>query len=114
MNQSINFFSNLDNDFVEYPTLNECTKAVKEYVSKEIYNNHLDLLAENGIHLHTPNDVDRDVQNLFISKYVEHGVHGGFDGKLDKVIREQLPLLHQYLQYFGDVYAYVRHYAIWG
>lgn len=113
MNQPINFFSNLDNNINEYPTLDECTQAVKELISKEIYNNHLNLLAENGIYCHSLREVDNDVQILFLNKYVDHGVHGYFSSKLDKVIREQLPRLHQYLQTIGNAYIVIRHNQLW-
>lgn len=78
---SVNIVTDYGNGFYELPTLDECVEAVKELVSKEIYNKRLNLLAENGIYLHTFGDVNKYVQNLFIDKYVEHGVHGYFDSE---------------------------------
>lgn len=78
---SFNIVTDCGDGFYGLPTLDECEQAVKELVSKEIYNNHLNLLAENGIYCHSLREVDNDVQILFLNKYVDHGVHGYFDGK---------------------------------
>lgn len=114
MSSSINLIASLnDNNFV-IPTEQDCLNMLKESVSKEIFNNYLTLLRENGIYLKTLNDVSGNIQVLFKNCYVNHGFHGGFDKSLYDVIRNNLSNLHQIMQYLAELYKYARANKIYG
>lgn len=114
MSSSINLIASLnDNNFV-IPTEQDCLNMLKESVSKEIFNNYLTLLRENGIYLKTLNDVSGNIQVLFKNCYVNNGFHGGFDKSLYDVIRNNLSNLHQIMQYLAGLYRYARANKIYG
>lgn len=111
---SINLITSLNSNITSIPSQQECLEMLKESVSKEIFNNHLQLLRENGIHLKTLTEVSRDIKSLFLNCYVDHGFHAYFNKSLYTVIRNNLTNVHQTMQYLANLYIYARANTIYG
>ena len=111
---SINLITSLHGNISFIPTEQECLDMLKESVSKEIFNNHLPLFRQNGIYFKSLTEVSRDIKNLFLDCYVDHGFHAHINKSLHDVIRNNLSNLHQTMQYLANLYIYARANKIYG
>lgn len=105
---SINLITSLNSNITSIPTQQDCLEMLKESVSKEIFNNYLPLLRQNGIHFKTFTEVSSNIKVLFLECYVDHGFHAIFNTALHNVIRNNLSNLHQTMQYLANLYIYAR------
>ena len=111
---SINLITSLNGNISSIPSQQDCLNMLKESVSKEIFNNHLQLFRENGIYFKTLNEVSRDIKTLFLTCYVDHGFHDYIHKSLHDVIRNNLSNVHQTMQYLANLYIYARANKIYG
>lgn len=104
----INVVTSLDNyDINQIPTMPECENYIKA-LAVEIYENHNELLKENGVRWHSKNQAIGDTMLTFKDIYVEHGFHGICDERLHNVLTEHLTKIHVLFQQIAALYCYAR------
>lgn len=111
---NVNLITSLESKLTTIPDEKTCMKLLKEYITTDLYKNHLDLLSENGLHFHDLNELDRSVSLLFKQTYVDENWHGTGNKTLHDIFRTQLPVHHQGMLILGNVYRYSRKLKIFG
>lgn len=107
----VNVIANLNDGDCRILSREECLKYVKA-IAVEIYENHLELLKENGIRWRSKNDAIGNLLVTFDGIYVNEGFERMGDPKLHNVIAEHLFQIHVLLKQLAALYRAARHIAI--
>lgn len=107
----VNVIANLNDGDCQILSREDCLKYVKA-IGAEIYENHLDLLKQNGIRWRSKNDAINNLLVAFDGIYVNAGVQRMGDPKLHNFISEHLFQIHVILQQLAALYRAARHIAV--